>query len=617
MQQIDKQAIVIRFAGDSGDGIQSIGKQMADTAIRYGNYIYTITDYPAEIRAPIGTLRGISRFQLCFSTEEIQTAGDSLDTLVAFNPAALKDSLADLNLGGVLIVDLNKFAEYDLKKAQYAENPLLTGELNNYRIITIPLSSLTQNAVSSFNLTRSQALKCKNMFALGIVYYLYDRPLEHTLAWIKAKFKGETIVAANLAACKAGYDYSANTELFSAQYIVASNSQNLAAKLRYITGNQALVLGCLHIAEQAPYGLFASGYPITPASEILQELTKYPDLNVVTLQAEDEIAAMSACLGAAFGGAIAITCTSGPGFDLKQEAIGLAVMAELPVIIIDVQRAGPSTGMPTKSEQTDLFAAMYGRHGESPVAILAPSSPKDCFTIMLEAAQIAVKYMTPVIVLSDGVLANVAETWSAPMFGQLPRLAINYCQEVADFKPYKRDSKTLARPWVVPGTAHLTHRIGGLEKQNISGDISYDPENHQHMVKIRALKIARIADDIAATQVNGDPAAQLLLISWGSTLGVVTAAVNQLATEGVTVAHIHLRNLHPLPADLGAILHKYKRWVCIEANLGQLSQILRAKFLIDIQLISKVTGQQFLIKELTAAVMKHTEQTAERTNCDQ
>ncbi len=604
-QRVEKQTAVIRFAGDSGDGIQAIGRQMVDVCIKHGNYVHTLPDFPAEIRSPIGTVFGVSSFQLCFSEHEIFTAGDTIDTLMVFNPAALKHSLPDLNLGGILIADINKFTDTDLKKAGYLNDPIANGELNNYRLITIPITVLTQTTVAPYNLTRAQALKCKNMFALGIIYYLYALPLEYTLAWIQNKFKDQKIIAANQAACNAGYEYAANTSIFPEQFVIEGTKKYFASRFRHITGNQAIAFGCLAIAANAPNGVFVGGYPITPATEILQELTKYPDLNVITFQAEDEISAVSACIGAAFGGSVAITCTSGPGFDLKQEAIGLAVMAELPLVVVNVQRVGPSTGIATKSEQTDLLAAMYGRHGESPVAILAPSSPGDCFWIMLEAAQIAVRHMIPVIVLSDGTLANVAESWQIPDVHNIPKLEISYCKEAINFQPYKRNSDTLAREWAIPGTPNLTHRIGGLEKKNISGEVNYTPENHDQMVRIRALKIDAIAKNLPATTILGDVEAKLVVISWGSTFGVTKSVINLLCADGFKVAHVHLRYLNPLPNDLGLLIKKFDRVVCIEANLGQLTQILRAKYLIDIKLISNVTGKQFMVNELKKAILNY------------
>lgn len=598
MDRIEKKSIVVRFAGDSGDGIQAIGKQMAATAIRQGNYIYTLSDYPGDIRSPAGTVRGISSFQLCCASEKVFTAGESLDALVAFNPAALKHALATLKAGGIILTDANKFTELDLKKAGYEENPLLQAELNNYRLVSIPITELTQISVAPYNLLRAQAFKCKNMFVLGIIYYVYGYSTEHTLAWIQDKFKDPNLIAANQAACIAGYEYASKNALLSELFVINSKQKNAAEKMRYITGNQAIVFGCLAVAAMAPKGLFMAGYPITPASEILQELTKYPDLNVVTLQAEDEIAAISAVLGAAFGGAIAITCTSGPGLDLKQEAIGLAVMVELPIVIVDVQRAGPSTGMSTKSEQTDLLAAMYGRHGEAPVVVLAPNSPGDCFWTMLEAVQIAVKYMTPVMVLSEATLANVAESWQIPSLANIPKLAVNYANDPQKFNLYARDPQTLARGWVIPGTVGLTHRIGGLEKKNIIGDPSEDADNHDQMVRLRASKIAKIAQDFTATTIDGDVTAELLVISWGATFGTIKSTINLLQAEGYKIAHIHLRYLNPLPNDLDLLIKQFTQVVAIETNLGQLTQILRAKYLVDIKLISRVSGRQFITSEL-------------------
>lgn len=595
---------LIRFAGDSGDGIQAIGKQMATTVTKAGNHICTEIDFPAEIRAPAGTLKGISSFKLGFATQKLFALSKEITVLVAFNPAALKSFLAELKPGGILIIDLNKFTQPDWEKAHYANDPLIKELLTSYQVISLPITELSKQIIIANNLPPALIIKCKNMFILGVIYYLYDLSLTNTLQWINTKFQNQDIILANQAILQAGYSYAANNSIFSNRVIVESKANDFE-NLSYITGNKAFALASLVIAQQTPKGVFAAGYPITPASEILQELAKYPELQVTTFQAEDEIAAMSASLGAAFGGAIAITCTSGPGLDLKQEAIGLAVMAELPVIIIDVQRAGPSTGMPTKTEQSDLTAAMYGRHGESAVVILAPNSASDCFTIMLEATQIAVKYMVPVIILSDANLANNAESWILPKLAKIPKLVINYCQPQENFQPYTREQVTLARPWAIPGTYNLTHRIGGLEKQEVTGEVSYDSANHSNMVQIRANKITAIAKELPATNILGIPTAKLLIIGWGSSFGVIQTIINSLIAEGYQLAYLHLRYLNPLPNDLRAICSKFQQIVVIEANLGQLTQLLRAKYLLDIKLISQMTGKQFSMPELKTAILNY------------
>lgn len=590
--------VIIRFAGDSGDGMQLTGSQFTGTSAILGNDVHTFPDFPAEIRAPAGTLPGVSGFQLSFSKRDIHTPGDQLDVLVAMNPAALRVNLADLVEGGLLIINEDGFDEKDLKKAQFNVNPLTTGELNKYQVIAIPMTTLTMNAVKDLGLSHSQSRKCKNMFALGVVFWLYSRPLEFTLAWLEAKFKHNSAIAqANIAALKAGFNFALTTELFAERYTV-KKAHLPKGRYRQITGNEALGLGCAAAAITSGRPLLLSGYPITPASAILHQVSKYANFGVKTFQAEDEIAAICSSIGAAFGGSLAVTSTSGPGLDLKSEGIGLAVMTELPLVIIDVQRAGPSTGMPTKTEQADLLSAMYGRHGECPLPILAPASPGDCFAIVLEAFRIALKYMTPVIVLSDGYLANGAEPWKLPELAELPDLKPHFHEEAATFTPYTRDPQTLARLWAIPGTPGLEHRLGGLEKDKTTGNISYDPANHQQMITIRAAKVSNIANDIEPAKVLGAEKGRILVISWGGTYGSVLSAVEELQAAGQSVSMVHLRHLNPFPANLGTILKNFEKVVVAELNNGQLSKLLRAEYLIDVILFTKITGKPFLISEI-------------------
>lgn len=611
---IERDAVVIRFAGDSGDGMQLTGSQFTNTSAVMGNDVYTFPDFPAEIRAPAGTLPGVSGFQLCFSAKPIHTAGDKLQVLVAMNPAALKVNLPDLEEGGLIILNENSFVDKEFKKAAYAQNPIQSGELDKYRVFSFPISDLTLNAVKLMGLSHSQAMKCKNLFALGIVYWLYSRPMEQTLSWLEKKFsEKKAICEANQAVLKAGYNYALTIGLFTERYIV-KKAKLPPGKYRQITGNEALALGCAAVALKSHQVFLLSGYPITPASAVLSQAAKYSDAGIHVFQAEDEIAAMSATVGSAFGGGMAMTITSGPGFDLKSEALGLAVMTELPCVVVDVQRAGPSTGMPTKTEQADLMTAMYGRHGECPVPILAPQSPSDCFSIVIEAFQIALKYMTPVIILSDGYLATGAEPWLIPNIESLPDLKpVFYKDKTQDhnkdnrlsekFSPYLRDTETLARVWAIPGTKNLEHRIGGLEKDFVTGNISYDPDNHQTMIDIRARKIQNISHHIPDLKIQGKSSGKLLVISWGGTYGSVFSAVESLQTEGVDVSAIHLRYLNPFPKNLKNILKSFDQVLVPELNNGQLCRLLRAEFLVDAKSYSKITGRPFLIHELREKVL--------------
>lgn len=606
MQKLTTQeTVTIRFAGDSGDGMQLAGGQMTQTSAVMGNDIHTFPDFPAEIRAPAGTLPGVSGFQICFSSKEIAVAGDALQALVAMNPAALKVNLSDLESNGLILLNQDSFVEKEFKKAHYAQDPLSSGELENYRVFPIPITSLTLNAVKDLGLTHSAAMKCKNMFALGIIYWLYSRPIEPTLQWLESKFSAKPQFAkANKAALKAGYNYALTVGLFSERYEVhkASLSKGMYQQL---TGNEAFAKACAVIAVKSECPFLLAGYPITPASAVLQYTARYAQWvkNLNVFQAEDEIAAMSAVVGAAFGGGMAVTVTSGPGFDLKSEALGLAVMAELPCVVINVQRAGPSTGMPTKTEQSDLLAALYGRHGESPVPVLCPQSPSDCFAILLLAFQLAVKYMTPVIILSDGYLATSAEPWRIPTVENLPELKPAFSQNET---AYQRDEETLARKWVRPGTKNLEYRLGGLEKDKITGNISYDPQNHEAMIQLRAKKIAHMK--VPEAELLGASQGKLLIVSWGSTYGSVLTAMESLKNQSIAasdkIGFLHLRVLNPLPPNLGDILSSFDKVLVPELNLGQLSFLLRATFLVDAISFSKVTGKPFLVQEIQQKILE-------------
>jgi 2-oxoglutarate ferredoxin oxidoreductase subunit alpha len=593
----ERETITICFAGDSGDGMQLTGDQFTVTSALAGNDVSTFPDFPAEIRAPAGTLPGVSGFQVSFSHHDIYTIGDIVDVLVAMNPAALRVNHRDLKKGGILIVNSDNFSENDLRKATYAENPLESDSLKDYRVYGVPLSSLTLKAVEDVGLSKRQAERCKNLFALGMIFWLFDRPMEHTLKWIESKFsKLPMIRQANQLALDAGYNYGITMEF--AEHYKVKPATLPPGVYRQITGNQALALGSVAAAVQAKRPLLLSSYPITPASDILHELSGYQNFGIKTFQAEDEISAICATIGAAFGGILGLTTSSGPGILLKGEGISLAVTAELPLVVIDVQRAGPSTGMPTKTEQADLLMAINGRHGECPVAVIAPQTPGDCFYIMLEAYRLALKYMTPVMVLSDGYLANGAEPWMLPEIEELPNLEPTFHTDPEGFTPYLRNPETLARAWAVPGTPGLEHRLGGLEKDSVTGNVSYDPLNHQKMVDTRAAKIKGIARDLPLLQVRGPKQGDLLVLSWGGTYGSVISAVEALQAEGKAVASAHLRYLYPLQRNLGDLLKNYKRVLVPELNLGQLCQILRSEFLIDAIPFNKVQGKPFLVSEL-------------------
>ena len=595
------KSVAIRFCGDSGDGMQLAGTQFTDTSALVGNDISTLPDFPAEIRAPAGTLPGVSGFQIHFSSDDIFTPGDELDALVAMNPAALKTNLKSLKQGGLLIVNEDAFGEKDLKKAAYGVNPLEDGSLQHWRVVKVPINKLTAGAAKETGLGAKEIDRCKNMFALGLVYWLYGRPLEPTLQFINEKFgkKAPAVALANSLALKAGFNYGETAELFEEQYQVPK-AKLPPGKYRKITGNEATAIGMIAASKLAGKELVYCSYPITPASDILHELSAHKHYNVVTFQAEDEIAAMGAAIGASFGGALGCTGTSGPGVALKSEAIGLAVMTELPAVIIDVQRGGPSTGLPTKTEQADLLQALYGRNSECPVPVIAAASPSDCFTAAIEAFAIATKYMTPVFLLTDGYIANGSEPWRLPAIDSLPRFDIQHPREKNDasgFMPYKRDAN-LVRPWALPGTPGLEHRLGGLEKQDVTGNVSYDPANHEHMVKTRAAKVAGIKPAGVDLIMTGPDTGDLLILGWGSTFGAIKAATLKLREQGISVSACHIRYLNPLPARLGEVLKRFRQVMVPEMNLGQLLSIVRAKFLIDAKGLNKVRGQPFTIGEV-------------------
>ena len=595
---LELDRVTIRFAGDSGDGMQLAGTQFTKTSAVIGNDISTFPDIPAEIRAPQGSLPGVSGFQVSFSSTDIFTPGDAPDVLVAMNPAALKTNLSDLVRGGILVVNEDEFTEGNLKKAAYASNPLEDGSLQSYRLFQVPISKLTQRALKDSGLTPVQIDRCKNMFALGLMYWMYSRPLETSLRWIDEKFgKNEAVREANKTALKAGHAFGETTEMFAQHYHVPK--AKLAPGLyRNITGNEATALGFVTASALAGRPLFYGSYPITPASDVLHALSRLKKFGVKTFQAEDEIAAIGAAIGASFGGSLGLTGTSGPGLALKSEAIGLAVMVELPLVIIDVQRAGPSTGMPTKTEQADLLQVLYGRNGESPVAVVAPLSPSDCFNMAVEAWRIAIKYRTPVIFLSDGYLGMGSEPWLVPDINTLPKIDPDFATDAATFKPYARDPETLARPWAIPGTPGLEHPIGGLEKSDITGNVSYDAANHDRMVHLRAEKIARIANDIPDLEVQGDPSGPLLVLGWGSTFGVITTAVQRARARGMAVSCASLRHLNPFPRNLGDVLQRFERVLIPEINLGQLRLLIRGRYLVDAEGLNKVSGRPFTIAEV-------------------
>lgn len=596
IQELER--VTIRFAGDSGDGMQLTGTQFTRTAAVFGNDISTLPDFPAEIRAPAGSLPGVSGFQISFSSTDIHTPGDEPDVLVAMNPAALKTNLGDLPAGGALIVNSDAFTQANLNKAAYATNPLTDGSLKPYATFEIPISTLNERSLDGLDMTSKQKDLTKNFFALGIMFWLYERSMEPTIDWIDAKFAARPVIAeANKRALKAGYAFGETTEIFHTHYRVKP-ARLEPGTYRNITGNEATALGFLAASHLAGRQLFYGSYPITPASDILHQLSGYKAFGVKTFQAEDEIAAIGAAIGASYGGALGLTASSGPGIALKSEAMGLAVMTELPLVIIDVQRAGPSTGMPTKNEQSDLLQVMFGRNGDSPMPVVAPATPGDCFEMAVEAARLALKYMTPVVYLSDAFLATGSEPWKIPSVAEMPPIDVPNATDRDTYRPYLRDPETLARPWAVPGTPGLEHRIGGLEKADVTGNVSYDPDNHHRMQLLRQAKVAGIARDIEPLEVYGPERGDLLILGWGSTYGALRSAVERLQADGKAVAHAQLRHLNPFPANTEDVLRRYRRVLIPEVNLGQLSLLIRAAYLIDAVGYDRVRGKPFRIAEI-------------------
>ena len=603
-------SVVVRFAGDSGDGIQLTGNRFAAVTAIAGNDLATFPDFPAEIRAPVGTTYGVSAFQINFGAREIKTSGDAPDVLVALNPAALKVELGKLKQGGILIVDTGSFNERNLRKAGYAANPLTDGSLTDYRIIEIDVSRMTLEAVKPLGVSQHDGLRCKNMWTLGLVYWMFDRDRGLTVSWLRNRFADEpAIAAANIAALDAGHAFGETAELNSGLVGYSVQPAWLAPGLyRTITGGQALAYGLVAGAHLADLKLLFASYPITPASPLLHALAGLRGLGVSTFQAEDEIAAVCVAIGASYAGALGVTSSSGPGLALKSEAIGLAVAAELPLVVVNTQRAGPSTGMPTKTEQSDLMQALHGRHGESPVAVLAARSPADCFETAIEAVRLASKYMMPVILLSDGYIANAAQPWHVPSIEGLRPFPVRFHTDPDGFQPYARDPETLARPWAVPGTPGLEHRIGGLEKDALTGAISYDPANHQLMTETRAAKLERIAHDIPPQGIErGGKEGGLVVVGWGSTYGPISRAVGSLTQRGYDVAHVHLRHLCPMPRNLGDLLRGFTKILVPEMNSGQLVDLLRAQYLVPAEGLNKVSGQPFKIEEIETAVIARLE----------
>jgi 2-oxoglutarate ferredoxin oxidoreductase subunit alpha len=595
----ERRRVVVRFAGDSGDGMQLAGSRFTEATAEHGNDFATLPSFPAEIRAPAGTLAGVSAFQIHFASQDILTPGDEPDVLVAMNPAALRSELPSLARAGTVIANEDAFSKRNLQKAGYETNPLEDGSLDGYHLIRIPMTSLTASAVEAIeSVSTRDAGRAKNLFALGVVSWLYDRPTEPTEDWLRRKFVNKPgPLEANLAAFRAGWNFGETSELVDVQYKVDPATDVPAGIYRNVNGTTATALGLIAASVRSGLPLVLASYPITPASELLHELARHQDMGVRTIQAEDEIAAAGMALGAAFGGALGVTATSGPGMDLKTETIGLAAMLELPMVVIDVQRAGPSTGMPTKTEQSDLLMAIHGRHGESPLPVVAATTPGQCFEAAYEAARIAVHYRTPVILLSDLFLANSSEPWRIPDANALPPIEPGFAEPVEDFQPYARDDKG-ARAWAVPGTPGLAHRIGGLEKQDVTGNISYDGGNHARMTRIRADKIRGIAADLPPLEVDADEGAELLVLGWGSSLGAIRAAARRVRANGQAVAVAHLRHLHPLPTNLGEVLHRYERVLVPEMNTGQLAQLLRAEFLVPVESYCKLEGKPLVAAEL-------------------
>ena len=600
----DIAGATVRLAGDSGDGMQLLGSQLTNTSALSGNDVATFPDFPAEIRAPRGTRAGVSGFQVQFASEEIFTPGDGLDALIAMNPAALLTNIQDLKERGILIVNEDSFTDKDLKLAKAEQNPLDDESLEQYRMIKVPMTKLTRGAVEELGMSTKLADRCRNFFAMGLVFWLYGRDLEPTLRFIEAKFgKKPEVADANVRALKAGWNYGETTEALATSFHV-SPAKLKPGTYKNIMGNQALVYGLIAAAKMSNKDLFLGSYPITPASDILHELSKYKNFGVRTFQAEDEIAAVCSAIGAAFGGSMAITTSSGPGIALKAEGIGLGIMFELPMLVIDIQRGGPSTGLPTKTEQSDLLQVLYGRNGESPVPVIAAQSPADCFAVAQEAWKVSTQLMTPVFVLSDGYIANGSEPWRIPAVEELETIEIKHPEGISDgekFLPYERN-ELLARPWAIPGTEGLMHRIGGLEKEDITGNVSYDPDNHQHMTNVRAQKVQNAQKIIGDQAVDGPESGELLVVSWGGTYGACATAVQECRSQGVDVAHTHLRWLNPFPANFDQIISSYKKVLVPELNTGQLRALIRSKYLVDAQGYNKVKGKPFGVAELVEVI---------------
>ncbi len=604
-EQLDR--VVIRFAGDSGDGMQLVGDRITDVSAVFGNDLATLPDFPAEIRAPAGTIAGVSSFQVHFADFDILTPGDVPNLLVAMNPAALKANLRDVPPGASIIANVDSFEPRNLEKASYAANPLEDDTLAAYRVYPVPMTSMTLEATKDVGAKPRDAERSKNFFALGLISWMYTRPVEPTLAWIETRFGSKPMVRdANLAAFKAGYHFGETAELFDHPFEIQP-AQLEPGRYRNITGNLALAYGLIAASQQSKLPIVYASYPITPASDILHELSKHKNFGIRTAQAEDEIGAIGMAVGAAFAGQLGVSATSGPGVDLKSETLGLAVSLELPLVLVDVQRGGPSTGLPTKTEQSDLLLAMYGRHGEAPLPVVAPPSPSGCFDTAFEAVRLAVKYRTPVIVLSDGYLANSAEPWRFPDADDLPDISTPFATEPnhdGEFWPYRRDPETLARPWAIPGTPGLMHRIGGLEKADGTGNVDYDPANHDFMVRVRAAKIAGIANDIPPVAVDDPDGASLLVLGWGSTWGQIKAALRKVRQAGKPVAHVHLVHLNPFPANLGDVLGRYQQVLVPEMNLGQLARLIRAEYRVETTSLTQVKGIPFKAAEIEAKILE-------------
>jgi len=600
---LELEDVTVRFAGDSGDGMQLTGSQFSDTTAVAGNDLNTLPDYPAEIRAPSGTVYGVSGFQLHFGMKEVYSPGDMPDVLVAMNPAAIKKNISEIKPGGIIIANSDSFDAKGLRLAKYDSNPLEDNSLKGYTVYQVPIATLTKKALEGTNLSPKDIERSKNFFALGLMYWLYNRSTDQTLNWIKAKFKNKPeYIESNKKALMAGYNFGEMTEIFTTRFRV-SPAKLPKGTYRSISGNEATALGFLTASVKAGIPLFLGSYPITPATEILQYLSNYKNFGVKTLQAEDEIAGITSAIGASYAGNLAITTTSGPGLALKTEAIGLAIMTELPLVIIDVQRGGPSTGLPTKTEQADLLQAVYGRNGEAPVPVLAASTPSDCFYMAIEASRIAIKFMTPVILLTDGYIANGSEPWKVPHFNEIPDIPVKYRTEKEGFAPYLRD-ENLSRPWVKLGTPGLEHRIGGLEKANITGDVSYDPDNHDLMIHLRDQKVKNVAKDIPDLAVDGEQSGDLLVLGWGGTYGTITEAVHQARRDGYKVSQAHLKYLNPMPKNTEEVLKRFKKVLIPEINLGQLAKIIRSEFLIRPEQLNIVRGLPFRVSDIEDKIIE-------------